>query len=158
MAYRVPLADDFALALGRAIYNYQYLEWVALNILERVDPSQTPSSAASLTGGQIAKLLAGALTDNGRFSTEATNQLQVWNDSFTELVKLRNDVLHSHPYTVGPGKDGGWEQGLWRIKTAAAINSYSLAKSAEEVHGIAHRFDDAAVDGNHLYYEYLAST
>ncbi|MCY4261371.1 MAG: hypothetical protein OXC91_14045, partial [Rhodobacteraceae bacterium] len=60
LAERIPVEDCYLRAFGRAAYNFAYLEWGIIYLVEPVRPGFL-SQASNLTSGQIA----------GRFSEAA---------------------------------------------------------------------------------------
>ena len=107
---RIPIADSYAAAMGRAGYNFAYLEWGIVWLCETLDRGFI-NTVDDLTAGQIARhfdevvkgLPAGA-SDKER--------LETLSGSFIDLVKERNGLMHGRPFTG----EGGEQRLLYRGK------------------------------------------
>jgi hypothetical protein len=142
--YRTPAPnDDVLAAIGRAIYNYSYLEWGVIWTVAwlREDTSQV-NWLATRNGGTIADALTQAVKDCA--PPEIREELRVWAEAFGRCTVLRNDLLHAHPYTAD--SDTG-DQGLWRVRRGLRGDSFSVAVTADEMHVIAKRFEDTMIEG-----------
>lgn len=145
--YLIPTPDEDVLAaLGRAIYNYSYLEWgVIWAIAWLREDEAVVGRLATCDGGTIAGELTQAAEECG--PQDMRSDLIAWAEAFEGCKNLRNDLLHAHPYTADP-RTG--DQGLWRVRRGARRESFSVAVTAGEVHAIAKRFDDVCSEGSPL--------
>jgi hypothetical protein len=99
---RIPVEDEYLSALGRATYNFTYLEWGIVWLTETLDPGFL-RRVRSLTAGQIArefqkqvKLADPSVADKKRLSALAS--------TFESLTGERNALLHGNPYTANGGE------------------------------------------------------
>ncbi|MDO9078376.1 MAG: hypothetical protein Q7U72_13135 [Brevundimonas sp.] len=99
---RIPVADDYLAALGRAAYNFTYLEWCVIWTAEDLSPGFL-TEAAALTAGQIADRLThfvhkldAAHPAKGRLLPAAA--------AFKTQTVTRNQLLHSNPHTAAGGE------------------------------------------------------
>lgn len=144
--YSIPAPDEDVLAaVGRAVYNYSYLEWGVIWTVAwlREDTSQV-NCLATCDGGRIAAALKTAIADCA--PSDVRDDLTVWSEEFEECTKVRNDLLHAHPYTADTETEA---QGLWRVRRASP-GSFSVAVTADEVHEYARQFDDVSTKGSPL--------
>lgn len=99
-AERIPVADEYILALGRATYNFAYLEWGMIWLAEAIKPGFLPETS-TMTAGMIAhhfSKLVSKLTNGDK------DQLVTLADDFTDLVVDRNRLMHGNPYTAEGGE------------------------------------------------------
>lgn len=97
-AERIPVDDDYLLALGRAAYNFAYLEWGIVWLTETIKVGFL-NEVRQLTAGQIANRFSQAV---GNLADDDPNKLALrslaW--SFTYLVEDRNSLMHANPFTA----------------------------------------------------------
>ena len=137
-APRIPVADSYVAAIGRAAYNFAYLEWSIVWLGETLQPGFI-NTVGSLTAGQIARQFEsfaasvhGADSDNLRLKTLAA--------SFLDLVHDRNNLLHGNPFTG----DSGEQRLLYNGKSGRRD------WSAEDIIEAARAFENASIEANEL--------
>ena len=118
---RIPLADEYALALGRATYCFASCEWIVVWCWERLaanalhDATSGGRRGKGLTAGQIADQFAKAVDE----ATDAPEResLRQRAAEFKDLVEVRNSLLHGKPHTSDEGWQGlhGRGHGSWSI-------------------------------------------
>lgn len=117
---RVPLDDDYALAVGRAAYVFAYLEWQVVWCAEKLQQGFL-GSLGTKTAGQIGAAfepLVAAITDQALKAS-----LLPLAQEFRLLVKERNGILHGKPGTVSATGD----QRLFRNGSAWQITDLNDA-------------------------------
>lgn len=143
-SYRIPVEETYALAVGRAVYNYAYLEWCVINLVALLDPSSgypLAVTAEKITGGAIAtRLQRAAISADARYRATAVKIAQ----AFEPMPRLRNDVLHAHPFTTTAGN-----QALSRQPIDAAP---PVLETPDDLHRAARRFEDLAIEVNDFYW------
>jgi hypothetical protein len=93
---RVPIADDYVVALGRATYVFATLEWNAVWCCERLKPGFV-IKLGKKTAGNIATSLTKYVSQLG---DESLKQACIGPaDEFERLVKIRNGLVHGKPGT-----------------------------------------------------------
>jgi hypothetical protein len=105
---RIPVNDDYAAILGKAVYLFAYYEWIIIYIIEYLDkgfvseysrPTKRPLTSGSVNvklKETIAKVDFSTLTvDNA--------DLEQCQQEFENLIDKRNALIHAHPIT---DKDG----------------------------------------------------
>ena len=98
-AERIPVSDDYIRALGRATYNFAYLEWGIIWLSETIERGFL-TEVPSMTAGQIATHFSRlALKQEG----DDKERLIALACSFTTLVQDRNRLMHGNPYTAENG-------------------------------------------------------
>lgn len=100
-AERIPVEDRCLRALGRATYNFAYLEWGIVWLTETIQFGFL-NEVHQLTAGQIASRFSqavGKLADN-----PDKVALQSLATSFTKLVEDRNRLMHGNPFTATGGE------------------------------------------------------
>ena len=130
-------------ALGRAVYNFAYLELVVMHTIARV----SPDGFDSVPKGETAKRIAGALANaiqhtSPPLSRNLHRRLAQFHKRFGNAIKVRNKLIHAHPSTTHDGAQQFWASGYeWPIETV-----YEAAKL----------FEDLAIEGNAIYYSDLS--
>ena len=146
---RVPVAEGYVRALGRAAYNFSYLEWGIVWLAETIGPGFL-TRVSGMTAGTIARefeKLSGSCGDSD------SDALRALASTFGGLVKDRNALLHGVPYTAQGG-----EQRL-RHLGPESTRDWTEALILEA----AQRFEAAALEANRLllagrYESYTATT
>lgn len=133
---RIPVAPDYVAALGRAAYNFSYLEWGVVWLTETLSPDFL-KKVGGMTAGMIARefeTLANACSDPD------AGELQSLASKFKSLVTDRNALLHGVPFT---GSDG--EQRLLHIG-ASGRRDWTV----EAIGNAGGQFEEAAIHANRL--------
>jgi len=111
---RVPMENDYALALGRAIFIFTKLEWSAIECCEHIIPDSfhvlnlNERNAIILANKLIS--LAATLPPSLR------REVCIAAAEFDRLRKKRNDLLHVQPGTIADGAQRLIRDGLaWKV-------------------------------------------
>ncbi len=145
MTYRSRITADpaYIQALGQAVYDFTYLEWVVIWTIVKLSPDGFESIPKGATAGKIASALEKAI---GGASPPLPNNLRgalvKFSESYRYALRIRNKLLHAHPYTASDG--------LPRL--LAGDHDWSV----EKVKAAAKLFDDAASMGNAIFHGDLA--
>ena len=99
---RIPVADDYLRTLGRAIYNFAYLEWGIVWLTETIEPGFL-TDASQLTAGQIARRFSESI-ERLASTVQDKDQLRAVSASFRELLPARDGLVHGNPYTAMGGE------------------------------------------------------
>ena len=97
----IPADDQYLRALGRATYNFAYLEWGVVWLTETIEQGFL-DTANSLTAGQIANrfmLAVQRVPESDVDHRELTDLAR----RFQELVEERNRLVHANPFTAENG-------------------------------------------------------
>ena len=99
---RIPATDEYLRELGRATYNFAYLEWGIVWLTESLEKGFL-SKASKLTAGQIAD---GFIQASNRTDDDVPDKLDLvtLSKNFKELVEDRNRLMHGNPYTAEGGE------------------------------------------------------
>lgn len=147
MAYspRIRVASDYLSAVGRATYNFAYLEWVIIWTGQELAPGFI-SKAQKLTAGQISERFATIVSALDEQHPARVALLEVA-ASFKDLVIIRNQLMHAKPYTADRG-----EQRL-------LYNGKSGRKDwpADAILETAAAFEALAIKGNNIFHRVLRS-
>jgi hypothetical protein len=133
---KIPVAEEYVAALGRAAYNFSYLEWGIVWLTETLSPDFL-KRVGGMTAGMIARefeILAAACSEPD------ASELQSLAAVFKMLVLDRNALFHGVPYTAADG-----EQRLRHIGPAGRRDW-----SVENICDAARRFEDAAIHATKL--------
>ena len=97
----IRVADDYLHTLGRAIYNFAYLEWGIVWLAETVEPGFL-TDASQLTAGQIARRFSESI-ERLPSTVQDKDQLRAVAASFRELLPARDGLVHGNPYLITYG-------------------------------------------------------
>ncbi|MCG9745976.1 HEPN domain-containing protein [Shewanella sp. Isolate8] len=137
---RCPVDTDYVTALGLAAYTFARLEWQVVWCMEKIIPQSIHKVVGNeLTAGQIAKKFIDA-TRNMPKSSER-EQLKLLSKQFSDLVELRNRIVHGKPCT-SPNKQQ-------RLSSNGIIELIDLENAADD-------FSECANKLNSLFYGFLS--
>lgn len=146
---QVPVAEGYIRALGRAAYDFSYLEWGIVWLAETIRPGFL-GRVGGMTAGTIGREFEAAALAR---ADEDAKSLQILAANFLHLVKDRNALLHGVPYTAKRG-----EQRLLHLgpKGRRDWTENLILETAR-------KFEAAAIEANSLlhagrYHNYVAAT
>lgn len=98
---RVPVNDEYAKIVGKAIYMFAYYEWTIIYIIENLKPGYINeySRMTIKTSGTVSKDLKEVIDSLDSIFTSKKNNLEACHKSFSELIEKRNALMHAHPVT-----------------------------------------------------------
>lgn len=138
---RQPIDPDYMHALGTACFCFAICEWNAVYCAERIYPGSLNTFVKDeLTAGKIAKKLSDLIRNMPK-STER-EELASAAKMFTELVNLRNDILHGKPCTG--------TSGAARLSTGKVFEIPALDSAADS-------FSACGIELNRLLHGFLAT-
>jgi hypothetical protein len=131
--FSIPVAESYLSALGRATYNFAYLEWAIISLGQMLHQDFV-SSVEEMTAGKMAqtfedfvKALPSMDPDRSRLKTLAK-------DFRKNLVDRRNKLMHGKPFTA----DNGEQRLRYSGKKGVQIWEH------DDILGVAKDFDYAA--------------
>ena len=101
-AERIPVEDEYLRALGRAAYNFAYLEWGIIWLAETIKPGSL-RKLPKLTAGKIARRFKRAVEAVPESDPDKTPLLTLAS-RFEALAKDRDRLLHGTPHTASGGE------------------------------------------------------
>jgi hypothetical protein len=140
---RIKADSVYLQALGQALYNFTYLEWVVVWTIVKLSGDGFDSVPKGETAAQIAKALTKAIASTRpALPPSLRRELMKFDESYRAAIKVRNKLLHAHPLTA---PDGSQQLGT-------AGSNWTL----EQVEVAAKQFEDAAIQGNAIFHGELA--
>lgn len=140
--YRITVDDEYLLKLGRAFYNYTYLEGIVIQTIAKLSADGFASVPTGKPGGEIAQALDKAIkTSEPTLPAALRQDLARLHTSFLEAIQRRNKLLHARPYIA----EGGQQR----------LTGGGYKWPPEEVDEAARLFEEIAITGNAIYYEQL---
>ena len=131
---RIPASDEYLRALGRATYNFAYLEWGIIWLAEILQPG-FHRNASGKTAGKIAGCFSKAveLLDD---TQPSKIRLRALASDFTQIVDDRNSLMHGNPHTARTGEQrllyaGRHGRRDWTIKLMTRFSSRSATAAVE---------------------------
>ena len=144
ITYRIPVAEDFAKAIGHAVYSFCYLEWGVVWIIQCLEPGYI-HNIQGLTAGRFAEHLTRRIDVATTVEGSLKIRLKAFAAQFKELVKRRNELVHGNPFTA----DGG-EQRLGYSGKKGRVD-WTLA----DIIDVTRSFENASVEAGELLHGYL---
>ncbi len=139
--FRQPIEADYSHAIGTAAFCFAICEWNAVYCAERISTGALGKIVKDeLTAGKIAKKLLD-LTRNMPKSKER-EELMAAAKSFSDLVHLRNSILHGKPCT-GPS-------GQARLSSMSVMEISDLESAADA-------FSACSIELNRILHGFLAT-
>lgn len=126
---RIPVAPEYANALGYTVYCFCYLEWGAIYLAETLKPGHI-HKVRKRTAGQIAEKLSKLVRKPSSASPELLKRMEKFASDFEDLVGLRNKLVHAHPISAKNKEQRlkYWEQPDWTIeKIEEAAKAFEIA-------------------------------
>ena len=140
---RIPVNSEYAQRLGVAFYNFTYLEWAVIWTIVKLTSNGFDAIPRPATAAVLRKALANAIdTTSPPLPEELRKHLKEFEELFRLALRVRNQLLHAHPYTAADGEQ--------RLGTG------EVRWSLEEVDAAALRFEEAAIFGNGIFHGDLA--
>lgn len=149
--FRIPAVPEYVVAIGRAFYNFTYLEAVVISIIARLsrDGYDGVPRGEGATASKIARALHVALEGTplplpGPLRSRVAN----FHQDFHKAIKDRNKLLHARPYTSQAGLQqlGYYDPGQGHLEW-----------SIEKVYTVARSFEELAVEGGDIFHQQLGS-
>lgn len=141
MAYnsRIPADSDYLHTVGRAFYNFTYLEWVVVWTIAKLSADGFRSVPRGQTASHIAKALINAIdTAEPPLPDKLRCDLVKFHESYLVAIARRNKLLHAHPYTAADGTQ--------------QLGSEGIEWPTDVVDEAAKLFEDAAIAGNAIFH------
>ncbi len=140
-SWRIAARDDYLTALGRAVFNFGYLQWVVETTTGLLAPGYMDAQPAAPAAVADITVRFSRAVRHCRFLDAADQQaLEAQVDRFKALVGRRNDLIRGHPLTEESGAQeiqfGG---SLMTVPDAIALASTTgaLANWRENVTAVA---------------------
>ena len=140
---RIPADPDYLSRLGRAFYNFTYLEWVVVWTIVKLSADGFGSVPQGKSAFYIAKALITAIaTTSPALPDELRRDLVRFHESYLVAIARRNKLLHAHPYTAAGG--------------AQQLGGGGVDWPPQEVDEAAKLFEEVAIAGNAIFHGALA--
>jgi hypothetical protein len=120
---RIPLAADYASALGVAAYCFASCEWNVVWCCERIKPGALQKIIKEkLTAGGIAKRFTDLIRNMA--ASKERKELEALAVEFARLVEVRNGIAHGKPCTAPSGEQ--------RLSSTSIVEIADLERAADE--------------------------
>jgi hypothetical protein len=129
--FRIPADDDYLLALGRAVYNFAYMEAGFVWAIRRLGDRTTTGLPFHETGATMeAKFRKAVKTTKLALPAKLRAELLDLAAEFGDAVDDRNNLLHATPFTAKGGAQrlSGKGHRQWMTR-----DLYAAAKRFEEL-------------------------
>jgi hypothetical protein len=142
--FKIPAGQSYLSALGRATYNFAYLEWGIVWIVEKLRPGYI-NKVRGKTAGDIAKEFKKAAVGAAIPDPQLKSRIVALASSFEVLVCRRNKLVHGNPMTA----TGGEQRLLYSGKSA------TFEWSESDILDAARDFESAAIEANDIFHNSL---
>jgi hypothetical protein len=140
---KIPADAEYLRALGRAFYNFTYLEWVVVWTIVKLSADGFGGVPRGETASVIAKALINAIdTTSPPLPPGLRQRLAQFHSSYVAAIRSRNKLLHAHPYTAGDG--------------VQQLGGGGLEWPMSAVDAAARSYEEAAIEGNSIFHGDLA--
>lgn len=95
---------EYAQMLGETLYQMAGLEWLAIEVIMRLDPSTPIDMLAGMTTHGIADQLKSKASQATNLEPSRRDELSAIADEFADLPPVRNDTAHARPATAPDGR------------------------------------------------------
>ena len=133
-AERIPADDAYLRALGRATYNFLYLEFGVIWLGETLQPGFLQKSS-TMTAGQISEWFSKAVESLADTDPDKA-RLRTLASVFLQIVADRNSLMHGNPHTARTGEQrllyaGKHGRRDWTIKSMTQFSTRASTASDE---------------------------
>jgi len=97
-------SPEYARKLGETLYQMAGLEWLAIEVIRRLDPSAPIDMLAGLTAHGIAAQLASKVSRATGLDPFQRDELAAIAEDYADLPPVRNDTAHARPATAPDGQ------------------------------------------------------
>lgn len=137
---RIPADPAYLQALGRAVYNFTYLEWGVIWTIAKLSNDGFGSVPKGKTAVEIAKALTKAINQTKPpLSAALRTRLVKVDQSYRDAIKRRNKLFHAHPYTAKDGRQqlggGGIDWPMAEVDSAAQMFEQAAIACNDVFHG-----------------------
>jgi len=103
---RIPVNDEYADLVGKAVYVFAYYEWTIIWIIEFLEPGfvNEYSRETTITSGGVKRKFRETINALNTIPNGITkDELGECLNKFSELIIKRNALIHAHPITDSDG-------------------------------------------------------
>jgi hypothetical protein len=103
---RVPVNDEYAALVGKAVYVFAYYEWTIIYIIDYLENGFVSdySRGRPMTSGAVLNKLKQVIANLSSLPNNISQtELDQCIDNFTNLIVKRNALIHAHPCTDDDG-------------------------------------------------------
>ncbi len=103
---RIPVNDEYAALVGKAVYVFAYYEWTIIWIIEFLESGfvREYSREKTMTSGSVKNRFKKTIDSLHTIPGGVTgNELRECLSKFSDLIIKRNALIHAHPITDSDG-------------------------------------------------------
>jgi len=137
---RIPVNDDYAALVGKAVYVFAYYEWTIIWITEHLSAGfvQEYSRESVMTSGRVKMKFEDAIQNLESMPEGVTEEeLVECKELFSQLIDKRNALIHAHPCTDNDGSQ------ILAYQTKITKPIPDMKWPVSEVNSIISEFDSA---------------
>jgi len=138
---RIPVDDEYAALIGKAVYVFAYYEWTIIWIIECLENGFVGEycRVKTMTSGDVKKRFRGVIDGLTSDPPNVTkSELENCLAKFSDLVVKRNALIHAHPCTDNDGS----QVLVYQANPSKPLPDMKWPR--QEVESIISKIDDAA--------------
>lgn len=138
---RVPVDDQYAALVGKAVYVFAYFEWTIMWVIELLENGFISEYCRGnpMASGKVAKYFREVIDNPATsFAKVSKQELNDCLNRFSDLIVQRNALIHAHPCTNSDGAQ------ILAYQTKPSKLLSDMKWPAAEVEKIISIFDEAA--------------
>lgn len=144
----IPVNDEYAALVGKAVYVFSYYESTIIQIAEKLEPGflNEYCRVNNMTSGAVKHRLKIAIQKPSiQITTDQVKQLMACYKTFSDLIVRRNALVHAHPITATDGS----QILAYQARTDKPIAD--IQWPASEIESIIADIDSAAIEAGQLF-------
>jgi len=134
-------SPEYAQKLGEAQYQMAGLEWLAIEVIRRLDPATPIDMLAGLTAHGIAEQLRSKVSSDSLLDPAKRAELARLADDYAELPPVRNDTAHARPATAPDGQQQLYRWAPSKSAFIGFIDDEFLDKLLASIDDVSRRLD-----------------
>lgn len=142
---KIPVNDEYASLLGKAVYVFAYYEWIIIYIIDNLRsgfvakysrPKKSP-----MTSGAVKKSLL-KIINQTTFPISFVTKIEMDNfyNQFNNLIEKRNALIHAHPITETNGSQ------ILAYQTKPSKTISDMIWSKQKIEELIQEIDKSAVE------------
>jgi hypothetical protein len=138
-----PPSPEYARKLGDTLYQMAGLEWLAIEVIRRLDPSASIDMLASLTARGIAEQLTSKVSLADGLNDAQRVELAAIAEDYANLPSPRNDTVHARPATTPDGQQQLYRWAPTKSEFVGFIDEAFLDQLLGDIDEVGRRLDAA---------------
>jgi hypothetical protein len=136
-----PPSPEYTQKLGVVQYQMAGVEWLAIEVIRRLDPATPIDMLAGLTAHGIADQLRSKVANTAALDITQRDELSAIADDYGNLPPVRNDTAHARPATAPDGQQQLYRWAPTKSTFVGFINDEFLDQLLADIADVSRRLD-----------------